>query len=42
LFALISEVKFLQVKHIIEPFVVGVGFVHNEKGRVAAFKKVAT
>jgi uncharacterized protein YPO0396 len=41
LFAPISEVKFLQVKHIIEPFVVSVGFVHNEEGRVAALDKGA-
>jgi len=41
LFAPISEVKFLQVKHIIEPFVVSVGFVHNEEGRDSKLRNLS-
>jgi uncharacterized protein YPO0396 len=41
LFAPISEVKFLQVKHIIKPFVASVGFVHNEEGRDSKLRNLS-
>jgi len=40
LFAPISEVKFLQGKHIVEPFVVSVGFVYNEEGRASNLRNL--